>query len=223
MCKMMPLGNCNALPPGNRKRGAVISIEGLIGCGKSTLVTNLCIKRNYVPFFEPVETNPYLEDYYKDPKRFAFTMQVHLLWERYKMFQNAYYRSLQGEVCVLDRSPQGDYAFALVQDMDGYFTKNEFTTYQNMNKILHSQMASSDLMIWLDISPKEAVERIKKRSRECECSISLEYLEHLYKAYITVIGILKKRTNVVIVDARPDVDTVLANVEKVIDEELFDA
>ena len=223
MCKMMPLGNCNALPPGSRKRGAVISIEGLIGCGKSTLVTNLCIKRNYVPFFEPVETNPYLEDYYKDPKRFAFTMQVHLLWERYKMFQNAYYRSLQGEVCVLDRSPQGDYAFALVQDMDGYFTKNEFTTYQNMNKILHSQMASSDLMIWLDISPKEAVERIKKRSRECECSIPLEYLEHLYKAYITVIGILKKRTNVVIVDARPDVDTVLANVEKVIDEELFDA
>ena len=56
------------------KRGAVISIEGLIGCGKSTLVTNLCKKRNYVPFFEPVETNPYLEDYYKDPKRFAFTM-----------------------------------------------------------------------------------------------------------------------------------------------------
>lgn len=215
MCKAMPLGNC--------KRGAVISIEGLIGCGKSTLVTNLCKKRNYVPFFEPVETNPYLEDYYKDPKRFAFTMQVHLLWERYKMFQNAYYRSLQGEVCVLDRSPQGDYAFALVQDMNGYFTKNEFATYQNMNKILHSQMVSSDLMIWLDISPKEVVERIKKRSRECECNIPLEYLEHLYKAYITIIGILKKRTNVVIVDARPDADTVLANVEKIIDEELFDA
>ena len=84
-------------------------------------------------------------------------------------------------------------------------------------------MASSDLMIWLDISPKEVVERIKKRSRECECNIPLEYLEHLYKAYITIIGILKKRTNVVIVDARPDADTVLANVEKIIDEELFDA
>ena len=199
-------------------KGAVISIEGLIGCGKTTLVTNLCDKHDYVPFFEPVETNPYLEDYYREPERYAFTMQVHLLWERYKMFQNAYYRSLQGEVCVLDRSPQGDYAFALVQDMDGYFTKNEFQTYKNMNQILHSQMANSDLVIWLDISPEEVVERIKKRSRNCECNIPIEYLQHLYEAYQTVLASLEKRTSVVRIDARPNVDIVLANVEKVIDK-----
>lgn len=203
-------------------KGAVISIEGLIGCGKTTLVTNLCDKHNYIPFFEPVETNPYLEDYYKEPKRYAFTMQVHLLWERYKMFQNAYYRSLQGEVCVLDRSPQGDYAFALVQDTDGYFTKNEFQTYKNMNQILHSQMANSDLVIWLDISPEEVVERIKKRSRNCECNIPIEYLQHLYDAYQAVLASLEKQTSVVRIDARPNVEVVLASVEKVINELILD-
>ena len=199
-------------------KGAVISIEGLIGCGKTTLVANLCDKHNYAPFFEPVETNPYLEDYYKEPKRYAFTMQVHLLWERYKMFQSAYYRSLQGEVCVLDRSPQGDYAFALVQDMDGYFTKNEFQTYKNMNQILHSQMANSDLVIWLDVSPEEVIERIKKRSRNCEYNIPIEYLQHLYDAYQTVLASLEKQTSVVRIDARPNVEVVLASVEKVINK-----
>ena len=199
-------------------KGAVVCIEGLIGSGKSTLVTNLCTKHNYVPFMEPVETNPYLNDYYKDPKRFAFTMQVHLLWERYKMFQQAYFRSLQGEVCILDRSPQGDYAFALVQDLDGYFTKNEFATYQNMNQILHSQMADSDLVIWLELSPEETLERIKKRSRDCESNIPIDYLRHLYYAYQIVLRSLEKRCRVIRIDASPDTETVLADVESYIKE-----
>lgn len=143
-------------------------------------------------------------------------MQTHLLWERYKMFQEAYFRSLKGETCILDRSPQGDYAFALVQKHDGYFTDDEFKSYTSMCNVLHNYMADCDLAIWLELSPEKTLERIKKRCRECECNIPIEYLSHLYEAYQTVLESLEKRTKVVRIDASVTADEVLSITEDII-------
>lgn len=195
----------------------IVAIEALIGTGKTTLTNSLCDKHGYTRFLEPVESNPYLEKYYSDPHRWSYTMQTHLLWERYKMFQEAYFRSLRGETCILDRSPQGDYAFALVQKHDGYFTDDEFKSYTSMCNVLHNCMADCDLVIWLELSPEKTLERIKKRCRECECSIPIKYLSHLYEAYQTVLESLEKRTKVVRIDASVTADEVLSITEDLID------
>lgn len=191
-------------------KGLLVCIEGLIGCGKSTLVKGLADNYKHVPFYEPVETNPYLGKYYEDPSRWAFTMQVHLLWERYKMHQEAYYKSLTGSVCLLDRSPEGDKAFALVQNKEGYFTPSEFDSYLNMSNILHSQRADADLVIWLDLPPEKALERISKRARGCESGIPLNYLIDLDNAYRTVLDDLSKRTQVITIDATQNAQQVLS-------------
>lgn len=196
----------------------IIAIEALIGTGKTTLTNSLCDKHGYTRFLEPVESNPYLEKYYKDPHRWSYTMQTHLLWERYKMFQEAYFRSLKGETCVLDRSPQGDYAFALVQKHDGFFTDDEFKSYTNMCNVMHNCMADSDLVIWLELSPEKTQERIQKRSRGCESNIPIEYLHHLYEAYQKVLESLERRTKVVRVDASVSADDVLSTVKRIINE-----
>lgn len=66
-----------------------VSVAGLIGSGKSTLVKNLEESSHYVVYHEPVESNPFLELYYKDPYRWSYAMQVNLLFTRYKQSQEA--------------------------------------------------------------------------------------------------------------------------------------
>ena len=196
----------------------IITLEALIGTGKTTITNLLAERCNYTKFLEPVEANPFLEYYYKDPYRWAYAMQGNLLFERYKMFQEAHYRSLRCEDCVVDRSYYGDFAFALVQKNDGYFTKNEYNSYVKMHETLQPNLVYPDILIWLELSPEETLERIKKRSRDCEAGIPLEYLQHLYDAYQTVLKSLESRCHIVRIDARPDIETVYTNVKKAIDE-----
>lgn len=200
-------------------RGLVVAIEGLIGVGKSTLTNNLCAMSDFVPFNEPVEANPFLEDYYKDPHRWSYAMQVNLLWERFKMFQEANYRSLRGEVCIADRSIYGDMAFGLVQKWDGYFTPKEFNSYKKMHETLQPMLPYPDLTIWLELSPKDTMERICKRSRGCEAGIKLDYLEHLNDAYNEVLKCLEGKCKIVRVDAKQSVYEVLCEVQRIITDE----
>ena len=53
-----------------------IAIAGNIGSGKTTLTTMLAKRYGWKPRFESVDYNPYLEDYYKDIKRWSFPMEV---------------------------------------------------------------------------------------------------------------------------------------------------
>lgn len=204
------------------KKGIVATICGLIGVGKSTLVNNLNCINNYTIFMEPTSEsegasdNPFLEDYYKDPHRWALAMQVNLLWERFKQQQEAYYRSLHGEICLLDSSIYSDMAFALVQKRDGYFTDKEYKCYQNMADNVTAICPRPDVLIYLDITPEQVMERIKKRSRECESSIPMEYLQHLHEAYKEVLESLSSKCRVEHVDATQGKVDVMMDVDRII-------
>ena len=67
----------------------LIIIEGQIASGKTTLTKNICSKLNFKPMFEPVETNPYLEKFYKDKERWALEMQFWFLVKRFEMHNEA--------------------------------------------------------------------------------------------------------------------------------------
>lgn len=193
-----------------------ISVCGLIGSGKSTLVDNLADKNKFISYREPVESNPFLELYYKDPKRWSYAMQVNLLFTRYKQSQEAYLRSSNGETTIIDSSIYSDMAFALVQRRSGYFTNEEYLSYLNMHKVIASQTAYPDVMFWLELNPTETMERIKKRSRDCESGIPIEYLNNLYDAYKEVLDKVKQHTDVITVDAKPDAYSVYAFVSNII-------
>ena len=60
----------------NSSSDLFISISGLIGAGKSTLATKLGERMNLPVFYEPVIDNVYLNDFYKDPARYSFPLQV---------------------------------------------------------------------------------------------------------------------------------------------------
>lgn len=194
----------------------IVAICGLIGAGKSTLVNKLKDLNNYTVFEEPVDNNPFLSCYYDNPSRWSFTLQVYYLWERYKQAQEAYMRSLKGETVILDSSLYSDFAFAMLQYKSMYFTYDEYRTYLNMHSIIATQCAYPDLFIWLELSPEQTLKRIEKRSRECESSIPINYLNDLYDAYNDVLKKLNKHTNIIKVDATHDADTVYETVNSII-------
>ena len=196
----------------------IVCVTGLIGAGKSTLVNNLKSKNNYTIFEEPVDNNPFLIDYYKDPARWSFTLQTYYLWERYKQSQEAFMRSMRGETVILDSTIYSDMAFALVQKWSSYFTNEEFNSYMNMHKIITAQTAYPDALLYLSLSPEETNERIKKRSRDCESGIPIKYLEDLNNAYKIVLDNLSKHTDIIYIDARSSADDVYKEVNSIINK-----
>lgn len=199
----------------------LVAICGLIGSGKSTLVSNLANKFGYSSYQEPVDNNPFLSQYYTDPKRWSFTLQVYYLWERYKQMCEAHMKSLNGEIVILDSTIYSDMAFALLQKQSGYFTKDEYATYLNMHKIIAAQTAYPDVLFFLQLSTEETAERIKMRSRDCESGIPIKYLEDLNAVYKTILDKLSKRTEVIYIDARKSADEVCAEVNSIIEDRVI--
>lgn len=158
----------------------IIAISGIIGVGKSTLSKQLGEMLNSDVYYEPVETNEYLEHFYRDMKKYSFPMQIYLLNHRFKQHQQMVW---SGKNIIQDRSIYEDVIFAKMLREDGLMEELDFKTYcglfQNMSNFLHRP----DIIIYLDVEPEIALERIKKRSRDCESDLPLEYLISLKKGY----------------------------------------
>ncbi|EGC37350.1 hypothetical protein DICPUDRAFT_54025 [Dictyostelium purpureum] len=160
--------------------GTHIAISGLIGAGKTTLCTALGKVLNLPTYYEPVIDNSYLADFYKDPKSFSFQLQIYLLNQRFQQQQQIIW---QGRGGVQDRTIYEDSVFAKMLMESGLMDKRDYNTYCKLFSNLSNFMRKPNLIIHLDVSPEQSLERIKRRDRECEKNITLEYLQNLNQAY----------------------------------------
>jgi len=169
-----------------RRFRPLIWVEGIIGCGKTTFSKEVGKRLNLRIIEEPVDSNPYLEKFYKDPKKYAFGMQMHLLHVRYAMQQIASYEATGAggaNGAILDRSLSGDRVFAKLHCKAGNIDPLDWQTYE----LAYSNMARSLLpptvLIFLDVQPETAYDRMKKRNRAAESGVPIEYLRDLYHGY----------------------------------------
>lgn len=188
-----------------KKSGKVVVVEGLIGSGKTTLTRELgeALGENTLVLYEPDEKggdggeNPYLSDYYKDPHRWSFTLQVHQLQARYRMHLQAQWHALQGYGhAVLDRSYFGDTAFARLQLRDGYMSQREFNTYSSIYHAMTASVLLPQVCLRVLASPEVCQKRVQKRmkietGRTCESIISLEYLQGLEAEIDHMVSVLR--------------------------------
>lgn len=163
-----------------------IAIAGNIGSGKSTLVEFLYHTYDVSPFYEPNDENPYLVDFYKDMKRWAFQSQLYFLSNKFRLHQEL---DRQAGVVVLDRTIFEDaeiFATALYQMRK--ISKRDWETYQGFYEAILEAIRPPDLMIYLRCSMRTLRHRIKLRGRKMEQNIPLSYLKRLdnnYENWIT--------------------------------------
>jgi deoxyadenosine/deoxycytidine kinase len=158
-----------------------IAIAGNIGVGKSTLVELLCQRLGWQPFYEPVAENPYLPDFYRDMRSWAFHSQIFFLTHRLRIHRQLL--NTPGSV-IQDRSVYEDAEiFARNLHMQGAISKRDFETYSELYRVLVEFLPPPDLVIYLRASSTTLLERISRRNRDYERTITATYLEQLNRLY----------------------------------------
>ena len=158
-----------------------IVIAGNIGCGKSTLTRMLARHYGWEARFESVDHNPYLEDYYRDIRRWSFNLEVYFLKER---FRDLIAISQADHTIVQDRSIfEGVYVFMENNKAMGNLSDRDYNTYMELFEQMMEVAKLPNLMIYLKASVPHLVGNIQKRGRDYEQSIQLEYLENLNRRY----------------------------------------
>jgi len=158
-----------------------VAIAGNIGSGKTTLTTLLAKQYGWKPCYEDVADNPYLDDFYKDMKRWSFNVQIYFLNSR---FQQVLDIRKSGETVVQDRTIYED-AFIFAPNLHemGLMEKRDFDNYISLFSLMGSLVQPPDLLIYLRASVAKLVSQIQKRGREYETTIRIDYLTKLNERY----------------------------------------
>ncbi len=155
-----------------------ISVEGIIGVGKTTLATKLARYYNAELILEPVEENPFLNQFYDNIEAFAFQTQIFFLFARYKQMQKLMQNRLFFDLVISDYIFEKDQIFANIN-----LDENELILYEHIIKFIKKDVPKPDLIIYLQASTETIMKRIKNRGRTFEENISSEYIEELSRNY----------------------------------------
>jgi deoxyadenosine/deoxycytidine kinase len=159
----------------------LVTIAGNIGSGKSSLTLLLHQKFGWHPYFESVDDNPYLADFYTDMRRWSFHLQVYFLSQRFLTHRRI---AAERGTVVQDRSIYEDaeiFAHNL-HDM-GRMDDRDHDNYRELYGAMTSYLTPPDLMIYLRSSVPTLLRQIHLRGREFEKQIEVEYLGRLNSLY----------------------------------------
>lgn len=158
-----------------------IAIAGNMGSGKSTLVDFLSRTYGVTPFYEPNDENPYLVDFYRDMKSWAFQSQLYFLSNKFRLHQEL---DRQDGVVALDRTIFEDAEiFATALHQMRKISKRDWDTYQSFYSAILDAIRPPDLMIYLRCSMRTLRQRIRLRGRKMEQDVPLAYLKRLERLY----------------------------------------
>ncbi len=167
------------------KKPKHIAVAGNIGAGKTTLTEMLSKHYRWIPQFEDVDHNPYLNDFYEEMPRWSFNLQIYFLNSRLNQLLEI---SRGTETVIQDRTIYEDAnIFAPNLHEMGLMSKRDFDNYYKFFETLKSMVQPPDLIIYLKASVPTLVGQIQKRGREYEENIRLDYLKKLNELYTKFI------------------------------------
>jgi len=155
-----------------------IAIEGVIGAGKTSLARMLSERLGARFVLEKFEENPFLPRFYEDPEHYAFQTQIFFLLSRYRQQQELFQADLFHSHIVSDYIFEKDKIFAYITLRD-----DELKLYENLLSTIERTIPSPDLVIYLQSSVDRLMENIRKRGREMEKNMAVEYIKELNEAY----------------------------------------
>lgn len=169
----------------------IISIEGNIGAGKTTLANLIAKATGRALILEQFEQNPFLADFYASPEQYAFHTKLFFLAERYEQW-----RQMPSGSIVADYSLAKSLYFAEVT-----LKGAELEVFNRIYHGLTELVAKPDLTIYLYRSTQQLTEHIKQRGRKYEQAIPDEYLEQIQDNYVSHLEQLADQP-IILIDAR---------------------
>ena len=163
-----------------------IAVAGNIGAGKSSLTGLLAKHYNWEAFYESVDDNPYLQDFYEDMRRWSFNLQIYFLSSRFRHQKEM----LNDDVNLIqDRTIYEDVEiFAKNLHQMNLMSDRDFVNYEALFNEMSYYLRPPDLLIYLRAQVPTLVRQIQQRGRDYENTIRIEYLERLNNLYEDWIG-----------------------------------
>lgn len=155
-----------------------IAIEGVIGAGKTSLARMIAEKLKAKLVLESFEDNPFLEKFYKNPKRYALHTQMYFLLSRYKQLLELRQDDLFHNYIISDYIFEKDKIFAYLNLAD-----DELELYEKMVTFIERNLQTPDLVIYLQSTVERLMSNINKRARPAEKTMSETYISDLNEAY----------------------------------------
>lgn len=162
----------------NNSEVKYIAIEGVIGSGKTALAKKMKARLDSKLILEQFETNPFLEKFYTDRRRYAFQTQMFFLINRFKQQEELNQEDLFTQYIVGDYIFEKDRVFAYLN-----LSGEELKLYESIFPLLQRNLRKPDLVVFLQSSIDRLMYNIKKRSRKIERNLTRSYIEELSDAY----------------------------------------
>lgn len=189
-----------------------IAVEGVIGAGKTTLAKLLHRRFGGQLVLEQHEENPFLPDFYRDPKRFAFQTQIFFLLSRWQQQQELHQIDLFNSRMTSDYLFAKDQIFAMLT-----LQERELELYEKLLIAVEKSVVKPDLVIYLQSSVERLMYNIQLRARSYEKEMSVEYISSLVDAYNQFFFHYKDSPLVVVNGTKLDFVNDLVQQEKLID------
>ncbi len=172
-----------------------IALEGNIGSGKTTLSTKLAKTLDARLILEEFKENPFLPLFYENQMRYAFSLEMAFLADRYHQLQQYIANDLFQTITLADYSIYKSLVFAQ-NNLKG----QELVLYKNLFDIIARSLKQPDLVVYFNRPVETLLQHIKKRNRSYEQNIKTEYLQDIQSHY-TEFFKQNKKIPVVVLEA----------------------
>jgi len=198
-----------------------IAIAGNIGAGKTSLTELISKHYGWEAQYEDVIDNPYLDDFYNHMERWSFNLQIYFLKSRFQQLLNI---NNNKKTIVQDRTIYEDaHIFAPNLKAMGLMNQRDYKNYQELFELMESLIKGPDLLIYLSSSIPNLVNKIHKRGRKFENSISIDYLSRLNERYEAWTSTYDKGKIIIIdvdeidfVESREDLNSIISKIDETI-------
>lgn len=164
----------------------LVLVAGNIGAGKTTLTERVGARLGWWTGYESVADNPYLPDFYGDMHAWSFHLQIFFLGHRADQYLLA---ARDARSAILDRSIYEDaHIFARALHHLGNLNERDYHAYRILYELVVDGLPRPDLLIYLKAPAEVLMERIRRRARNMETGITIEYLSLLDSFYDEWLG-----------------------------------
>lgn len=163
---------------GSMRRRGYIAVEGPIGVGKTSLARLLAREMDARLMLEAVDENPFLARFYDDPDKYSLPAQLYFLLTRYQRQREMAQQDLFARTTVCDYLFSKDRIFAALN-----LAPDEMALYDNVYRLLDQRMRKPDLVVYMSARVDVLAERLRKRNRDFERHIGMDYLERVSAAF----------------------------------------